>query len=520
MHTATMSIERDRNDVSIGKQLIQKIRADEELPALGAAISQVVRLASSGDEAVGDLARYILSDVALTQNILRLANTVTYRTSSSAPVTTVSRAIFLLGFDTVASSALAMLLVDALADRKHAHSIYAELGAAMLASAIGRELARRSHYKDAEEAAIAALFKNLGRILVASHEHKAYAEIQDLERVAHSSQVKAAIEVLGCSFDMLALAVLKEWRIPESIVAALVPLGAAKPRPAKQRHEWLQQVVEFSAEAASIATAAIDMESAPAQSLLARYSDALSLDSETLSTVLQIGVRETRALMNGMAQWIDMPAHERLQTVASPAIPVELLLAESSLMPSRITDRHPSGKPVNARDLLLEGMQEVMHTMASSRCKVNDLMLLVLETLSRSLGFRFAVVCLKDSNSNQFRARIAIGEQHRERQSGFTFALSATNSRDLFQLALCKDVDLLISDSADPKISGLIPAWHRGLLPDARSFIILPLVVQQKPIGFFYADRALPAPEGVPADETSLIKTLKGQVSFAMQRPR
>lgn len=520
MHTANMSIERERNDVSIGKQLILKIRADEELPALGAAISQVVRLASSGDEGVGDLARYILSDVALTQKILRLANTVTYRTSSGAPVTTVSRAIFLLGFDTVASSALAMLLVDALADQKHAHSVYVELGAAMLASAIGRELARRSHYKDAEEAAIAALFKNLGRILVASHEHDAYADIREQEDVAGASRAKAAVRVLGCSFESLALAVLKEWCIPESIIAALAPLGSAKLKPAKQRYEWLQQVVEFSAEAAAIALPSIDMESGPAQSLLARYGDALSLDSETISIVLKVAVRETRALMDGMAQLIDLPAHVRHQTTMHSLIPAELLLKEATLLPSGITERHPSGKPVNARDLLLEGMQEVMHTMASGRCKVNDLMLLVLETLSRSLGFRFAVVCLKDATGNQFRARMAIGEQHRERQSGFTFTLSATDSRDLFQLALRKDVDLLISDSVDSKISDLIPAWHRALLPDARSFIVLPLVIQQKPLGFFYADRAYPAPEGVPADETSLIKTLKGQVSFALQRPR
>jgi len=45
---------------------------------------------------------------------------------------------------------------------------------------------------------------------------------------------------------------------------------------------------------------------------------------------------------------------------------------------------------------------------------------------------------------------------------------------------------------------------------------VLPLVVQRKPFGFFYADRALPAPEGVPADEAALIKTLKGQVLAAL----
>ncbi|HJV50069.1 MAG TPA: GAF domain-containing protein, partial [Noviherbaspirillum sp.] len=74
----------------------------------------------------------------------------------------------------------------------------------------------------------------------------------------------------------------------------------------------------------------------------------------------------------------------------------------------------------------------------------------------------------------------------------------------------------MISDASVPKIRNLLPAWHRALLPDARSFIVLPLVVQKKQLGLFYADRAQPAPEGVPADETALIKTLKGQVLTAL----
>ena len=77
------------------------------------------------------------------------------------------------------------------------------------------------------------------------------------------------------------------------------------------------------------------------------------------------------------------------------------------------------------------------------------------------------------------------------------------------------DADLMISDAESLKIRDLIPTWHRALLPDARSFIVLPLVVQKKPFGFFYADRTQPAPEGVPSDEAALIRTLKGQVLAA-----
>ncbi len=195
-------------------------------------------------------------------------------------------------------------------------------------------------------------------------------------------------------------------------------------------------------------------------------------------------------------------------------LPSELLMLAADSGALHIHERHASGKPVNARDLLLAGVQDVTEMMASGQRPVNDLILLVLETLYRSLGFRFATVCLKDVKSGAFRARIALGESSAARQAKFAFPGAST--RDLFHLAMENGVDLLISDASDPKIRDLLPAWHRALLPDARSFIVLPLVVHKKALGFFYADRVQAATEGVPPDETALIKTLKGQVLAAL----
>jgi len=45
---------------------------------------------------------------------------------------------------------------------------------------------------------------------------------------------------------------------------------------------------------------------------------------------------------------------------------------------------------------------------------------------------------------------------------------------------------------------------------------VLPLVVGKAQLGLFYADRIFTAPEGVPPDETALIKALKAQVLAAL----
>ena len=139
---------------------------------------------------------------------------------------------------------------------------------------------------------------------------------------------------------------------------------------------------------------------------------------------------------------------------------------------------------------------------------------LALETLYGALGFRFATICLRDGRTGTFRARASLGENKAELQAGFTFPCAFT--RDLFHLALENNADMMIPDAFSPKIRDLLPAWHRTLLPDARSFIVLPLVLGKVQLGLFYADRTEAAPEGVPPDETSLIKALKGQVLVAL----
>lgn len=524
-----MASETDDSAAKARDRLLQKISAEADLPALGSSVSRVVQMASSDDEAVRNLAHFILSDVALTQKILRIANTVSYRTASGTPVTTVSKAIFLLGFDTVKTSALAMLLVDGMSS-KHAKSVRTELAHALCASIVGREMARHSQYKDAEEAAIASLFKNIGRLLVAAHDHKLYTEITTLVESGTHTPTQASMKILGCSFDLLAEAVLREWNIPETIVLALASPPAGVLKPAKARQEWLQQVAAFSAAAARLIPGMSDPgQDAASKAVLTRFGPALGLDQARLIQLFASVAQETRVLATSSDLVLHSEDHADASQSASSSVEDagdttsgesdlldELLLDVVDDAPAlQVTERHASGKPMNARDLLLAGVQDVTQMMASGRCKVNDLMLLVLETLYSGMGFRFATVCLKDIQTSQFRARISIGDKNPELQAGFVFPVAS--SRDLFHLALENDADLMISDASSPKISGLLPAWHRTLLPDARSFIVLPLVVQKKQLGLFYADRAQTAPEGVPPDETSLIKMLKGQVLTALQ---
>ncbi len=496
----------------VRQSLLQKVSGDEDMFALGTSVARVVQMASSDDQGTHDLAYYVLSDVALTQRILRLSNTATYRTMSGMTVTTISRAISLLGFDNVKTTALGLLLVDALANNEHAASVRIELENALCASLVGREMARGSGYHGAEEASIAALFKNLGPLLVASHEHARYREISALFASGKHTLGQASQMILGCSYDALSEAVMAEWKIPESIVRALGSLSPGVVKAPASRAEWMKQVASFSAEVAQILSKHANPAATPeARALLTRYGAALGVDADRMEDLFNTVQEE----MNGLLQSMNLQPLEKVdEPVDAGGLPNVLLLATMDAGETAEEAFYPSGKPYKARDMLLAGVQDVTQMRASGNAKLNDVILAVLETLYRSMGFRFATVCLKDPRSGQFRARVAFGQDKELYQAGFVFP--TTGPKDLFYLAMENDADLMIADASSMKIRDLLPIWHRNLLPDARSFIVLPLVLGKVQLGLFYADRLDPAPEGVPPDETSLIKALKQQVLNAL----
>jgi HD-like signal output (HDOD) protein len=494
--------------------LMKKVCGDEDMFALGSSVARVVQMASSDDEGTHALAYYVLSDVALTQRILRLANTVKYRTANGTAVTTISRAISLLGFDNVKTTALALLLVDALASSAHAYSVRLELEASLCASLVGREMARHSFYQGAEEASIGALFKNLGPLLVASHAHERYREIGALVASGKHKLGQAAQMILGCSYDALSEAVLGEWNIPDVIMRAQRPLPEGTLKVAVNRGEWMRQAASFSLDVARLLARTAEPAGTPeAQALLARYGHALNIDGRQLDELFGAVAEEMTSLLESMNLEPVKPPEEH----DGDGLPNVLLLATLGVGEEE-QGSYPSGKPKNARELLLAGVQDVTQMRASGQHKVNDVVHAVLETLYTAMGFRFATVVLKDVRSGQYRARVSFGADKSATQAGFAFPAVAgsANNRDLFYLAMANNADLMISDATSPKIRDLLPPWHRQLLPDAKSFIVLPLVVGQAQLGLFYADRIQAAPEGVPPDETSLIKALKGQVLAAL----
>ena len=114
------------------------------------------------NESLASLSSEILKDVALTNKLLRLVNTASY-SNAGGSISTVSRAVALVGFAGIRNMALSLVLLEHMQDKAHASQIRDEFLRSLMAGAVASELCASA--RDGEEVFIGALFQNLGRLL-------------------------------------------------------------------------------------------------------------------------------------------------------------------------------------------------------------------------------------------------------------------------------------------------------------------------------------------------------------------
>ncbi len=97
------------------------------------------------------------------------------------------------------------------------------------------------------------------------------------------------------------------------------------------------------------------------------------------------------------------------------------------------------------------------------------------------------------------------------------FKLPLGGRKDIFDVALTRGADILISDIRDPKISGHIPDWF-GKAVAAETFILFPLVIKNAPVGLIYADKAGAGELAIPENILSMLRALRNQAVLAIKQ--
>ena len=213
-------IERIEEDVLVDpERLWEKVTSIDGLPTLPAVVTRIMRLTVSETTSAADVAEVIAQDASLTAEVLRIVNSAYY--TLRQPISTVERAIVVLGFNRIKSIALTTSVVD-LWGRGTVHGAFDlaafwehSLGAAIACEVIARE----SDLTAPEDAFVAGLFHDLGKVVLDQYMGAVFAAVLDRLEPGGVLIHEAETEIMGFGHERIGEWLLTNWNIPDEIVA-------------------------------------------------------------------------------------------------------------------------------------------------------------------------------------------------------------------------------------------------------------------------------------------------------------
>jgi len=486
--------------------ILDAIRSHPQLPGLATNIARIVAIADSENESIQELRDVILADVHLTQRILAIANSVGYRLHSGSGVSTISKAIVVIGFEQVKVIALGMMFVDQIPDQERAAAMKAELIRALQASLLAREMSRQLAPENKEKAGIAALLGNVARLLLVMIDFERFVEIS--RRVeAGASEVTASHEVLGMSIETLTKEVLTLWGIPDTLVA--LSTGTSIPGESKQLRR-LGRIVRLAA--------------TTAQHL--RHPESPERDA-LIGEVRSECVADGGVTAEGFDRWM-AAADAQLRPVRAlfkAAIPDPAAVADEGFPEGTVIDAsapvtgqlNAVGKPDNSRELVLSCLQDVTDLIAQGQGLTATLRT-ALECLHTGFGFTRSILLLREAGTPRIHARLWCGDVTKEQASRLEIDIGTPG--DLFAEAVRRGSDLQIQNARDPKIASRLPPYFTMAFPQTASFIVLPIVSGDSPIACILVGRDVPETGPISSEDISLLRAVRGQIILAMKTVR
>lgn len=217
MRLPTYSQDITENDPrSQLRALVQQCGA---LPALPGAIGAILDLAGDVNSSLDDLEKAIVCDLSCAARVLQTANSAFY--GSGRAVTSIRRAILLLGFNLIREITLSLPAFDSLLTCD-ADEIAAITGLSLHSRAVGA-LCRRIAYDvpsiDADLAFCAGLLHDLGRVVLLHLFPKEYSQcLIQLEETSDHNLIQIERELLGVSHTEAGFWLAEAWHLPSPLV--------------------------------------------------------------------------------------------------------------------------------------------------------------------------------------------------------------------------------------------------------------------------------------------------------------
>jgi len=192
-----------------------------DLPAMSPHVQELVSLASDSRASSDQLARVILKDYSLTNKVLQLVNSAYYGLSQK--VSSISRAVTIIGFETVRNMACGIALFeDFVNSGVERDGISRLMTRSFLAGMWARSLCGEWRLKvQPEEAFICSLLRNLGQVILCLHLPDIYQAMEEGRNRGLNDEEAAWNAVGGIGAGEIGQEVARFWNMSDKIVAAM-----------------------------------------------------------------------------------------------------------------------------------------------------------------------------------------------------------------------------------------------------------------------------------------------------------
>ncbi len=202
--------ERQRRDIE---------RFINKMPSLSTTVGKVMEICSRTDASPNELNKVISLDPVLTGQVLKLINSAYY--SLINKVTSLTRAITMLGMNTVKNMALSTAIIRSVAGSRKskalpttkfwAHSIGAGVSAKLLGEVKGMAVMER------EELFLAGLLHDLGKVPFGDE----YIEVLKIARSEQLPLHQVELEVMGIDHQEVGLMIAEKWKLNQVITTCI-----------------------------------------------------------------------------------------------------------------------------------------------------------------------------------------------------------------------------------------------------------------------------------------------------------
>lgn len=470
-----MSITEHLPRTALLDKLWARMNERGDFPLLSESLRATMAAMKNDDLDFTALVRVVLSDFALTQKVLRLANSAMYM-AFGGNITTVTRALMVLGMDAVGLLVVGLKLVD------HFHhstprriDAKLELNRALLSGCVARKLTERAELRSGEEAVVCTLMRQVGKLLVVCYLDSEWDRIRRRAVELNGDETAACIDVLGVGFDEIGLEAAARWRLPDVIRAGMADhdhmvhadafgneiddhdAGHAADDGPADRVRWLRAVSRCSTDVAgALVMPASPQRDARIAALAQHYGAELDMESDALVEIAERLARE-EASDTVMREIVELRANADAiaRAQAAPEACLEAGLADLRALPSE-------------------------HVLT-------PVLALASESLLAGLAFTRTVMFVRHDDG-MFAARLGFGPGVDTTLDRLRF--DERFEPDVFHLAISNSVGIFIEQAQEPKMLKRLPAWYLDAFDDTRAFVLLPVRVGTTTVALLYGDWA------------------------------